>query len=58
MPDGRIAVGTRRGDIFMVDGLSDRYPKPQFQKFASGFDELLGLDEREDGLSMPPTLPS
>lgn len=50
LPDGRIAVGTRRGDIFFVDGLSERHPRPRFHKFAAGFDELLGLDEKEGAL--------
>ncbi len=43
LPDGRVAVGTRRGDIFLLEGISDEYPRPTFHKFASGFDELLGL---------------
>ena len=47
LPDGRIALGTRRGDIFIVDGLSDPYPKPVFHKFAAGLDELLGLSYRD-----------
>ena len=50
LPDGRIAVGTRRGDIFFVDGLSAKHPKPTFHKFAAGFDELLGLSWRNDAL--------
>ena len=50
LPDGRIAVGTRRGDIFFVDGLSDKYPRPTFHKFAAGLDELLGLAEKDGAL--------
>jgi len=42
-PDGRIAVGTRRGDVFIVDGLGQKLPEPKFYKFAAGMDELLGL---------------
>lgn len=50
MPDGRVAVGTRRGDVFLIDGISDKYPRPTFHKFASGFDELLGLSyNKKDG---------
>lgn len=44
LPDGRVAVGTRRGDIFLVEGLSAPHPLPTFQKYAAGLDELLGLD--------------
>ena len=43
MPDGRVAVGTRRGDIFLLDGISEANPRPKFHRYASGFDELLGL---------------
>ncbi|GHC63036.1 hypothetical protein [Roseibacillus persicicus] len=46
-PDGKIAIGSRRGDIFIVDGLSLPIPDPTFHKFAAGFDELLGLDWRD-----------
>ncbi|MEZ5432415.1 MAG: hypothetical protein R3F31_14805 [Verrucomicrobiales bacterium] len=31
LPDGRVAVGTRRGDIFLVEGLSAPHPLPTFQ---------------------------
>ncbi|MFT5467291.1 MAG: hypothetical protein ACI8UO_002395 [Verrucomicrobiales bacterium] len=50
LPDGRIAVGTRRGDIFLIEGLSEKYPKPTFHKFAAGLDELLGLASKGDAL--------
>ena len=50
MPDGRIAVGTRRGDIYLVDGLTEKNPRAKFHKFAAGFDELLGLAEKEGAL--------
>lgn len=50
LPDGRIAVGTRRGDIFLVAGLCEKHPRPKFEKFASGLDEILGLDERDGAL--------
>ncbi|MDP0489710.1 MAG: hypothetical protein Q7Q71_01515 [Verrucomicrobiota bacterium JB023] len=50
MPDGRIAVGTRRGDIYLVEGLTARHPLPKFHRFASGFDELLGLAQKDGEL--------
>lgn len=49
LPDGRIAIGTRRGDIFFVEGLSDEYPRPTYHRFAAGLDELLGLSLGKDG---------
>lgn len=47
LPDGRIAIGTRRGDIWLVSGIHEKYPQPKFHRFASGLDEVLGLDYRD-----------
>ena len=47
MPDGRLAVGTRRGDILLVTGAFDKNPRPTFKRFASGLDELFGLAYRD-----------
>lgn len=44
LPDGRIAVSTRRGDVWVIEnaGMVNRtYPK--FTKFATGLHESLGL---------------
>lgn len=41
LPDGRLAVATRRGDVWMLDNPSGS--KPYFRKFASGLHEILGL---------------
>ena len=38
MPDGRLAIGSRRGDIWLVEGAFDKNPKPTFKRFASGLD--------------------
>jgi glucose/arabinose dehydrogenase len=43
LPDGRLAIGTRRGDIFLVEGAYDEHPLPTYKRFASGLDEVLGL---------------
>lgn len=50
MPDGRIAVGTRHGDIYFVSGIDDTKPEPSFELFASGLDEIFGLEPALDGL--------
>lgn len=47
LPDGRLAVGTRRGEIILVDGVDDPFPQPSYVPFASGMDEILGLDYRD-----------
>ena len=48
MPDkNRLAVATRRGDIFLVDGIFERHPEPRFRKFAEGVDEVFGMAYRD-----------
>ncbi len=41
MPNGSLALATRRGDIWVVENPSSN--KPYFRKFASGLHEVLGL---------------
>lgn len=43
LPDNRVAVGTRRGEIYLVDGLDAAKPQPVFRRFAEGLDEIFGL---------------
>ena len=43
LPDGRLGIGTRRGDIYLVEGAFDDPPKPQYHRFASGLDEVTSL---------------
>jgi hypothetical protein len=39
MPDKqRLAIATRRGDIFLAEGVFDEHPQPKFKIFASGLD--------------------
>ena len=47
LPDGRLAIGTRRGEILLVSGAFDEHPRPRIETFASGLDEVLGLAYRE-----------
>ena len=50
LPDGRIAIGTRRGDIFFVSGIDDARPEPKYHLFATGLDEIFGLAWKDDAL--------
>jgi hypothetical protein len=51
MPDGRLAVVTRKGDVWMVDGtLGDNPKNAQFHLFASGLHEPLGALSEGDSL--------
>ncbi len=47
MPDGRLAVCSRRGDIFMIaDPLAEKVTANQFSVFARGLHEPLSLAEK------------
>lgn len=52
MPDGRLAVATRRGEIFFVENpLADNPAEDvRFVRFAHGLHEVLGLDSRDGWL--------
>lgn len=50
LPDGRIAIGTRHGEVFFVSGLDEEKPTPTFHRFATGLDEIFGLDYRDGAL--------
>lgn len=47
MPDNRLAIGTRRGNIYLVDGAFKQYPQPTFKTYASGLDEVMGMTYRD-----------
>ncbi|MDG2122210.1 MAG: hypothetical protein P8J87_00840, partial [Verrucomicrobiales bacterium] len=51
LPDGRLAVGTRRGDIYFITGALDSPPDPKFHLFASGQDEIFGLSWHDGSLT-------
>jgi glucose/arabinose dehydrogenase len=51
MPDGRMAVATRRGEIWMISEPFSETVKPsQFRRFAHGMHEVLSLAERDGWL--------
>jgi hypothetical protein len=43
LPDGRLAVGTRRGDVYFIDGIDSTPAQPKYHLFATGLDEIFGL---------------
>ena len=47
LPDDKLAVGTRRGEILIISGAFEPLPKPTIHRFASGLDEVLGLGYRD-----------
>jgi hypothetical protein len=47
LPDNRIAVGTRRGDIYLLNQVDEPKPTPRFELFATGLDEIFGLAYRD-----------
>lgn len=50
LPDGRIAVGTRRGDIYFISGVDAAKPQPDYHLFAEGLDEIFGLAWKDGSL--------
>lgn len=48
LPDDRVAVGTRHGEIWLIDGVDAPKPTPRFHRFASGLDEIFGLAWTDD----------
>ena len=51
MADGRLAVATRRGEIWMIEKpFADSVDAKQFKRFAHGLHEPLGLTERDGWL--------
>ena len=46
LDDKRLAVGTRKGDVYILDGAFDDNPSPTFQLYASGQDEIFGLSHK------------
>src|SRR6059058_4405705 len=51
MPDGKVAVGTRRGEIWLIDNAYDADPKKaRFTRFAHGLHEVLGLAYKDGWL--------
>ena len=51
LPSGKLAVSTRRGDIFLVDKpFADPPTNVEFQLFAGGLHEVLGLSAKDGWL--------
>src|SRR5256714_4293541 len=51
LPGGKIAVGTRRGEIWVIEnGLTDDPTQAKFTRFASGLHEVLGLAYKDGWL--------
>ncbi len=51
LPDGRLAVGTRRGDIYFIKGAFESPPTPEYHLFASGQDEIFGLAWKDGAMT-------
>ncbi len=51
LPDGRLAVGTRRGDIYFIKGAFESTPQPEYHLFASGQDEIFSLAWKDGAMT-------
>ncbi len=50
LPGGKVALGTRRGEIWIIENaLGDDPTKAKFTRFAHGMHEILGLAHHKDG---------
>ncbi|HEY1189934.1 MAG TPA: hypothetical protein VGE74_19950, partial [Gemmata sp.] len=47
LPDGRMAVGTRHGEIYILSGTDEKRPNPTYRLFATGLDEIFGLAHKD-----------
>ncbi len=51
LPDGTVAVGTRRGEVWLIHNAYDPDPKKaKFTRFAHGLHEILGLAQKDGWL--------
>ena len=50
MKDGRPAVSTRRGEVWLVNDAYGQSPSPTYQRFAYGLHEPLGLLVKDDAI--------
>ena len=51
LPDGQLAVGTRRGDIYFIKGAFDSPPKPEYHLFAGVQDEIFSLSWKNGAMT-------
>jgi glucose/arabinose dehydrogenase len=47
LPDGRLVVGTRRGEVYFATAAETTPPAPKWKLFATGLTEILGLAWRD-----------
>ena len=47
LPDGRLIAGTRKGDVYFIEGAFEAEPAPKYHLFASGQDEIFGVAHRD-----------
>ena len=51
LPDGKVAVGTRRGEVWLIDNAYSADPgHAKFTRFAHGLHEVLGLAQKDGWL--------
>ena len=48
LPDKRVAVGTRYGEIYIIEGVDEKKPNPKYHLFATGLDEIFGLAYKDN----------
>ncbi len=50
LPGDRLAIGTRRGDIYFVTGAFQENPQTEFHRYAAGLDEVMGMSWKDGAM--------
>ena len=50
LPDGNALVSTLPGDIWLIKGISDDLKNITWQRYATGFNQPIGIHVDEDGI--------
>lgn len=48
LPDGRVAIGTRHGEIYILSGIDAKRPNPSYHLYATGLDEIFGMEYKDN----------
>jgi azurin len=52
LPNGSLALGTRRGEVWIIENPEGKNGRPYYRKFASGLHEILGMAYHDGDLIM------
>ena len=50
LPDSRLLIGTRRGEVYFVSGAFEKKAEPEYHLFARGLNEIFGIAYRDNAV--------